>query len=153
MGQSVGLRFELSVGPALFSTAKRHAIRHAVGDCLPEICQIESTHTAVGLPYGARGGIESSQVYLNSAAWTADPRPWAPTEMHSSASDQASSGAYPRHIVLPLPRKVVRSYTIFDIGAPLRVRPTVRCGSYAIAAPLARVIGRRESPSTRGRDE
>src|SRR3984957_12411360 len=50
MSQSVRLRFELRVGPALLPTAKCHAIRHAVSDRLPEICQVESTHTAIRFP-------------------------------------------------------------------------------------------------------
>ena len=57
VGQSVGLLLELRVGPALFPTAKRDAIRHAVGDRLPEVGQIETAH-GVSDSLAGRGRIE-----------------------------------------------------------------------------------------------
>ena len=147
VGQSVGLLLELRVGPALFPTAKRNAIRHAVSDRLPDVGQIEITHKGVRFPRKREqdrtpGGISrfcprtagsTLQDFrpTHNITWRRRPVRYAPTDL---------SCAPPRN---------PRSYTIFDL---VRRVESVTTTSDRSIAPLGRASSDRGSRrSGRGR--
>ena len=99
VGQSVGLLLELRVGAALFPTAKRNAVRHAVGDRLPVVSQIEITHRGVRI-LASRSGIERPQASRGSV-----PRPRAHVQGFRPTHNihRLASEARPRTAQRPFP--------------------------------------------------